>query len=253
MALIIAFANHKGGVAKTTSVGALGTLLAHSGLRVLMVDLDTQANLTYSFIDMQSHPPGRYVYDAIRERKNLPQVAVKDRLYVVPSGLEMTLVEAEMEHMRRREYILEDLVAPVEDKYDIILLDCPPALNIVTLNALVIADRLTVPMNTDQLSYYGLKMMKAYVESLSDLNPELRIDDVFFTKYNASTRLARRWEQTIREEFPEETMVSVIRQNVKVQEAVSELRSVVDYAPESNGARDYVQFAAEYAERLNNR
>lgn len=250
MAIIIAFANHKGGVAKTSSVAALATIFASSGYRTLMVDLDTQANLTYSFINVDENPPARFIYDAIRERRNLPQAAVKENLYLVPSGLEMTLVEEEMHFMKRREYVLQDLVVPVEDKYDIVMIDCPPALNILTQNAFVIADRLTVPINADQMSYNGLKMMKAYVGTLSDLNPGLRIDDVFFTRVNPSTNLTGAWSKAIGEEFREEKMDAFVRQCVKVQEAASYFKSVVDYSPRCNAAEDYRRLAEEYARRL---
>ena len=251
MALIIAMANHKGGVAKTASVAALGTVFASGGNRVLMVDLDTQANLTYSFIDMQGRPPARYIYDAVRSRTALPQVAVRENLYIVPSGLEMTLVETEMYAMRRREYILRDLLEPVADDYDIILLDCPPSLSVMTTNALTVADRVCVPLVADQLSYYGLKMMKAYVESLRDLNSSLKVSDVFFTRFDVREKLARTWEQAIRAEFGGTVMDTVIRKNVKVGEAVSSLMSVVEYMPDSAGARDYRQLAVELVARIN--
>lgn len=250
MALIIAFTNHKGGVAKTSSVGALASIYAREGSRVLMVDLDTQANLTYSFIDMVKAPPARFIYDAIRDRRDLPQVAVRDNLYIVPSGLYMTIVEAEMHNMRRREYILQDLVWPVEKNYDLIFLDCPPALNIITDNALVIADRLTVPMNADQFSYNGLGMMKGYLDRIRDLNEKIRIDDIFFTRYSAATKLARATREQVEKEYPEETMKTVIRPTVRVQEAVSYCQSVVDYAPDCSAARDYEALAVEYAGRL---
>lgn len=248
--MVIAVANHKGGVAKTTSVGALASIFADAGNRVLMVDLDTQANLTYSFVDVGKEPPARYIFDAIRERRGLPRVSVKENLYLVPSGLEMAIVEAGMYSMRRREYILQDLLRPVVDDYDMVFLDCPPSLSMMTTNALTAADRVTVPMNADQLSYYGLKMMKAYVEDMRDLNPSLRIDDVFFTRFDSREKLTRRWEEAIRTEFPDEVMDSVIRKNVRVSEAVSSYRSVVDYMPDSAGARDYAALAHEYIARL---
>lgn len=251
MALIIAFANHKGGVAKTTSVGALGVIFAEEGYRVLMVDLDAQANLTYSFVDTAKKMPTRFVYDAIRERRDIPRFAVKDRLYIAPSGLEMTLVEGEMTNMRRREYILTDLLRPVEGNYDFILLDCPPSLQNATQNALAVADRLAVPVTADQFSYNGLKMMQAFVESMRDLNPRLRINDVFFTRYNPATNLARSSREAIEAEFPQETFRTVIRQTVKTQEASSMFMNVVDYSPKCSAALDYRDLAREYGERLN--
>lgn len=251
MSIIIAMANHKGGVAKTASVAALGTIFAAAGHRVLMVDLDTQANLTYSFINMEEKPPRRFVYNAMLERRSLPQVPVKENLFLVPSSLEMTVFEERMFAMRRREYLLQDILLPVDDKYDMILLDCPPSLGNMTTNALVVADRLMVPMNTDQLSYNGLKMMQANVERMEDLNAHLKIDDIFFTRYNKGEKLTEAWQKTVTDEFGEDVvMKTVIRRNNKVSDAVSHFCSIVDYAPESNGAQDYRALARELSERL---
>ena len=251
MALIIAFANHKGGVAKTASVAALGTIFAREGFRVLMVDLDTQANLTYSFIDMATNAPSRFLYDAIRERKDLPQVAVRDNLYIVPSGLYMTIVEREMQNMRRKELVLHDLIMPIEGNYDLILLDCPPALNNITDNALIIADRLSVPVLADQLSYNGLKMIETYLPQLADLNPDIRINDIFFTMYGGRTNLDGTLYKVIHDEFPEQTMETKIHATVRVKESVSALMSIVEYAPRCTAAKDYEDLAKELADRLN--
>lgn len=252
MAIIIVVANHKGGIGKSTSVGTLGTIFAANGNKVLMVDLDTQANLTYSFIDIETSEIERHIYDAISERKGLPQISVKENLYLVPSGLEMTLCESAMYNMRRREYILQDLIRPIESKYDIIIFDCPPSLGLLTTNALTIADRLIIPMTADQLSYYGLKMMKAYIESMSDMNENLHINDVFFTMYDGREKVQKKWEPLIREEFGEIVMQNTIRRNVKTKEAVSAFCSIVDYMPDSPGAIDYMNVAKELMNRINN-
>jgi len=257
MAIVIAVCNAKGGTGKTTSVGTIGTILAKNGHRTLLVDLDTQVNLTYSFIDMENNAPDRFLHQAIREirnpqgRKDLPQVQIANNLYIVPSCLDMLLLEYEMNNMRRRENILSDLFAPVLDDYDVILLDCPPALNLITLNAFVIADRVTVPMTADQLSYLGIKMIKAFLESLSDIRPDFRINDIFFTMYDPRPNLTKKWELAIRDEFGDVVMHSRIRNNVKIKESVSHFQSVVDYNPESNGAMDYLALVNELIERIN--
>lgn len=251
MAIVVAFANHKGGVGKTASVAALGTAFANAGYRVLMVDLDTQANLTYQFIGVdEKKQPERFIYNAIRERKNLPQVALKENLYICPSGLEMTLVETEMYNMRLREFVLQDLIRPLDDKYDFILLDCPPSLGIMTTNALIFADRVVVPMKADLPSYYGLKMMAAFVESLSDINRNLAINDIFFNFYDQQLRLTRSSEAQIREEYGDAVMKSAVRRNVKVSEAYADLKSVIDSNPESAGARDYLAVSKELLGRI---
>lgn len=250
MAVIIAVTNHKGGVAKTSSVSAIGSIFAASGNKVLMLDLDTQANLTYSFIDPAAGLPERCLFDAVRERRDLPQVCIKENLYIVPCGLEMALVESDMFNAKRREYILQDLIRPVAGQYDVIFLDCPPSLGIMTLNALTIADRVLVPMHADQLSYYGLKMMVGYLELQHDLNPDLRVDDIFFTHYDSREKQTKNVEALVREEFGDAVLKSVIRKNVSIGEAVTNLCSVIDYKPDSNGAQDYLSLAKELKGRL---
>ena len=250
--MIIAVVNHKGGVAKTATVSALGYLLSSSGAKTLMLDLDTQANLTYSVLDMEANTPNRFIFDSIQERKNLPQVAVSENLYLSPSGLEMTLIESQMQSYRRREYVLKDLLADVRRRYDFIVLDCPPSLNLLTTNALAACDRVLVPMQVDQLSYYGLKMLKAYIESINDINRGLQIDDILFTFYDKRERLTRQCEAQIREEFGDKVLKSTIRRAVKVKESIANHCSVVKYDAASPVSQDYLNFANELMERLTN-
>lgn len=251
MSVVIAVTNHKGGVGKTASVSALATIFANAGNKVLMVDLDAQANLTYSFLDPSSeHVPERYVFDAIRERCNLPQVCVKENLYLVPSGLELVFVQEKMLSERRREYVLQDLLRPIKDRYDLVILDCPPSAGIVNTNAFAVADRVMIPMHADQLSYYGLKQTVPFFENLHDINPHLKIDDIFFTMYDSREGFTKAIEAQTHSEFGSLVMDTVVRKNVAVGESVSHLCSVVDYKPESNGAKDYLALAGELMKRL---
>lgn len=252
MATIIALTNHKGGVAKTTSVSALAFKFAQKGNKVLMVDLDTQANLTYSYMSPADALKGRCLYDAIRERKNLPQVCIRENLYLVPNGLAMTLALQQMNFEKRRELILADLIRPVEDNYDIILIDCPPSLDILTLNAVVVADRVMVPMTTSQLSYLGVKMMEAWLLDQRDLNPQLCVNDIFFTQYDARERQTRNIETDVRNEFGDIVMNTVIHRNVSISESVGAYQSIYEYKPESVGARDYEALTLELVERIKN-
>lgn len=152
-AKIISIANHKGGVGKTASVATIGAILASKGNKILLVDLDTQANLTRHFF---ADIPARIVYHAIRERKDLPIYPVRQNLDLVPSGLEMAGIEIEMTNMRRREDVLKDLLEPQKSRYDYIILDCPPSLGLITMNALAASNKLIVPMKPDLMSSYGL-------------------------------------------------------------------------------------------------
>lgn len=252
MGKTIVIANPKGGVAKTTSVSAFGAIYAASGNRVLMVDLDPQANLTYSYFNPGGDPPKRCVFDAIRERKDLPQEKISENLFLAPSRLDMAVVEMEMTHMKRREFILKNLLAPLKSRYDIILLDCPSSLGVLTLNAVSCADRIVVPMGADNLSYYAMCMLCRFCEECREvgLNKDARIDDIFFTRFNPQERISRSIENQIRETFGDAVLKNVTHRSVAVSEAVSEFKSVISYNPESRGAKDYVLIAEELFNRI---
>jgi len=249
MGIIIAVANAKGGVGKTTTVSALSSVLAAGGARVLMVDLDLQANLTYSFLDMFSDSvrlPDRYLFDAISERRRLPVHRLSERLHIVPSGIQMTRVEKAMYNMSHREEIVRDLLKPVLDDYDFIFLDCPPALSLLTENALMVADRVMVPIMSDKLSYLGLKEIKTFIEQeVNTFRPQLRISEIFFNMYENRTRLSREWETLICEEFADTVMETRVRRDTKLREAVTACMSINEYAPDSPGAESYTRLARE--------
>ena len=151
MGIVIAVANQKGGVAKTTSVSAIGSVLASLGYKVLMVDFDPQANLTYSFVP-QGQLLERYVYDALKSRRDLPYYQVGDGLFLCPSGFELTFTEVEMNNVRRREYVFNDILGPHRSAFDFILIDCQPTLGLLTVNAIAASDRVSVPINADNFS-----------------------------------------------------------------------------------------------------
>ncbi len=154
-AKIIAIANHKGGVGKTASVASIGAVLASRGKKVLMVDLDTQANLTRHFMENIPHElfTTQFVSSSI-----FPSIQ-SENLDIVPSGLDMAGIDLELQMMFNRERVLKGLLDPFSSIYDYILLDCPPALGLVTINALTAANKLIVPMKADLMSNYGLSMM----------------------------------------------------------------------------------------------
>lgn len=251
MSLNIAFANHKGGVAKTTSVAALGTIFAESGYRVLMIDLDAQGSLTHTFVDPSKTEVSRFLFDAIRERKSLPRIAVRNNLYLCPNELEMAFVEGEWINMRRREYVLQDLILPIEKDYDLILFDCPPAFLNATLNALVVADRLCVPVFADQYSFDGIEAIINHLQRVADVVPHIKINDIFFTRFNGATNMAKTALELFRTKFPDELMNTVVRHSVKAQEAVCSFQSVVEYNPSCTVSEDYYSLAKELSERIN--
>lgn len=237
-----AFANHKGGVGKTASVSATGSILASQGMRVLMCDLDTQANLTRCHVDGF---PKRLIYHALKEKKDLPIINVAPNLDLVPSGLEMAGIELEISGAMQRESILKKLLSPLLDKYDYILLDCPPSLGLITINALVAADYLFVPMLADTMSYYGLGMIDNICSLVQELNPSIQITGIFFTKYDTRVGLTSAIEEMVRETYGSRLMQTRIRINTKIGEAPMFHKNILEYEPDGKSVREYTALVDE--------
>ena len=243
---IIAVVNHKGGVGKTAAVVNIGAILASQGRKVLVVDLDTQANLTMSFLE---DIPTRIIYHAIRDRKDLPIVNIRKNLDLVPSGLDMAGIVSEMTMMKRREYIIKDLLEPYKNRYDYIFLDCPPNLELITLNALTAASKMLVPMKADLMSDYGLSMLDKFCADMQDLNPGVHINSIFFSIYEKTT-VSDAIEADVRGKYGDRVLATVVRKNVDVSKAAFEYTDVVSYDASTNGAKDFQALAKELVEKL---
>lgn len=246
-AKIIAVANHKGGVGKTASVASIGAILASRGNKVLLVDLDTQANLTRHF--MADIPP-RIIYHALREQTNLPIYPIRPNLDIVPSGLDMAGIDLELQMKFNRERVLMNLLDPYRNIYDYILLDCPPALGLVTVNALTAASKLIVPMKADLMSNYGLSMMDKFCVELQPLNPGIHIDFIFFNIYERGLNITEAIEADVRAKYGERVLNSVVRKNTDVAKAAFEYTDVSSFNIESNGAKDYQALVTELENKL---
>lgn len=246
-AKIIAVANHKGGVGKTASVATIGAILASKKKKVLLVDLDTQANLTRHFME---DIPSRIIYHAIRERKDLPIYRIRENLDIVPSGLDMAGIEIDMTSMRQRENIISNLFEPFRNRYDFIIMDCPPSLGLVTLNALTAASKLLVPMKADLMSFYGLSMMDNFCAGMQDLNPGIHIDQIFFNIYEKGQNMTDAIESDVREKYGDRVMTTVVRKNNDIAKAAFEYTDVVSYDPNCNGAKDFLTLTDELIEKL---
>ena len=248
MAKIIAFANHKGGVGKTSSVSAIGTLLATRGNRVLLVDLDTQANLTRCHVDGF---PKRLIYHALREQKDIPVLHVEERLDLVPSGLEMAGIELQMSGYMQRENTLKNLLHEVEGNYDYILLDCPPSLGLITVNALVAANHMVVPMLADTMSFYGLDMIEEIRDMISKgLNPDIRIDAIFFTKYDPRLSLSSAIKESVENIYHERLLKSYVRVNTKIGESPMFHEGVLNGDTDGRSTEDYNKVLDEILARI---
>ena len=248
-AKIIAIVNHKGGVGKTTSVASVGSALAELGKRVLLVDLDAQSNLTTSLLREE---PDRTIYEAINEGKGLPVVPLgKGKSWsLVPASLDLAGTELEIASRIDREYLLKDLLEGVEAEYDYILLDCPPSLGLLTINALVAATDVVIPLTAEALPSKGLQKILDIVEKVQRrLNPSLLFSGIIVTRYENS-KLSQLVEDALRQNYGDKVFQTRIRKNVRIAEAPHSGEDILAYAPDSNGAEDYRQLAKELAEKI---
>lgn len=245
---IIAIANHKGGVGKTTSVSSLGVSFARKGKRVLLLDLDAQMNLSSIF--GQTDKP-KTIYEALVLGEPLPIYNVEKNLDICPASLLLARAEIDLSTKIAREQILKRLLKQIKDGYDFILIDCPPALGIVTTNAFVCSDLLFIPLTAEALPLQGLKMLENFVDEVNgQVGGSLKIGGIFITRYNH-----RKINDVILEEierrYKNVLLKTKIRENVAITESPLFNKTVIDYNKKSNGAKDYSALAAEILKRVN--
>lgn len=250
MSRIISIANHKGGVGKTTAVASTGAALANRGHRVLLVDLDAQANLTASL--PVSADEGRTIYEALKERDGLPILKVRDNLGLVPASLDLAGVELQLSGMMSREFILKDLLEPVAKDYDFILLDCPPSLGLIAVNAFVASTDVIIPLTAEALPYKGLTMINEVLEMVRKrLNPSLRLTGIVLSRW-AGRKLNKIVEESLRYNYGAVVFDTKIRENIAIAEAPLSKEDIFTYSKDSNGAKDYEAMTEELLRRLNN-
>lgn len=246
---VIAIANHKGGVGKTTFTASVGASLAARGYRTLLVDLDAQANLTASLL-MDDEEAGRTIYNALSEKKGLPVVKISERLHLTPSALELAGIELELSGAISREFILKDLLEPVASDYDFMLLDCPPSLGLIAVNAFVAASEVIIPLTAEALPFKGLTMIGDIVEMVKRrLNPSLEISGIVLNRW-AGRKLNKVVEEALRDRFPGLVYNTRIRENISIAEAPLTKSDIYTYAPGSNGATDFQAVTEELLQRL---
>ncbi|MBP3298879.1 MAG: ParA family protein [Muribaculaceae bacterium] len=246
-AKIITIANHKGGVGKTTSTATLGVALALKGQRVLLIDLDAQQNLSFTLT--QNEDPESSIYDALVNDAPLPIVHIRENLDLVPASLELARAEIDMATKIAREGILRTLLDDCADQYDYVLIDCPPALGIITTNALVASSELYIPLTAEALPLKGLTMLDDVVREVRRrVNPNLSLGGVFFTRYN-NRRLNKEVVSQIEQRYGDKVFKTKIRENISLAEMPLSGQSIFEYDPRSNGAADYMALAEEVLAR----
>lgn len=247
MSKVIAIANHKGGVGKTTSAINIGAGLARLKKQVLLVDLDPQANLTQS-LNISDH--GANIYGALRGKQPLQPIPVMEKLDAIPSTLDLSGAETELNSEIGREYLLRELLEPLRGSYDYIIIDSPPSLGLLTVNALTSADEILIPLQAQYLALQGLtKLLEIVGKIQKGLNKSLKVGGVFITQYDSRKILNRNVMETIQEHFKGTVFKTRIRDNVALAEAPTKGSDIYRYSPDSYGAVDYLELCKEIVKR----
>ena len=243
MSKVIALANQKGGVAKTTSTHNLGVALASAGKKVLLIDLDSQASLTIS-VGVEPLEAERTIADVLK--KNGVPIGdciqrINDRLDIVTSIIDLAPLEMEMLSRASREKILDRALRPVLDRYDYILIDCPPQLSILTINALSCADGVIIPVKTDYLAYRGLTQLQDSIREVQELiNPDLEVLGVIATLYDTRVSDDREILALLRREY---NVLGVIKRLAAAKKGIYDGLSAVEQSPGSEIAKEYTAIA----------
>lgn len=252
MGTIISLANQKGGVGKTTTSINLAAALAQQGKRVLLIDADPQAN-TSSGLGVEIQHLDCTIYECLINGID-PTTAILStntpNLYIIPSHIDLVGAEIEMLNIDNRENILKRVLAPLRNQFDYILIDCSPSLGLITINALTASDSIIIPVQCEFFALEGIaKLLNTIKIIKSNLNPTLRIEGFLLTMYDARLRLSAQVHDEVRRHFGDLVFNTVIARNVRLSEAPSHGKTVLEYDRNSKGAKNYTNLAKELIRR----
>ena len=248
MSRIIAIANQKGGVGKTTTAINLSSCLAAKGKKVLAIDMDPQGNMTRG-LGVEKDQVENTVYDLIIGKAGIEDVLCKEvieNLDVLPTNIDLSAAEIEIIGVENKEYILRDEVGKVRDQYDYVIIDCPPSLNMLTINAMTTADSVLVPIQCEYYALEGLSQLIHTIELVQErLNENLKMEGVVFTMYDARTNLSLQVVENVKDNLEQTIYKTIIPRNIRLAEAPSYGMPINLYDPKSTGAESYMLLADE--------
>jgi chromosome partitioning protein len=247
MSKVISISNHKGGVGKTTSAINIGAGLNLLKKKVLLIDLDPQANLTQSLGLINQE---RNIYGALRGEYKLEPIEILKGLDVIPSTLDLSGAEIELSSEPGREYILKELIEPLRSSYDFIIIDSPPSLGLLTINSFTASDEILIPLQAQFLALQGLAKLVEVVDKIKGrLNKGLIVGGVFITQYDSRKVLNRDVVETIQAHFKDQVFKTKVRDNIALAEAPAQGLDIFRYSSKSYGAEDYLALSKEVLKR----
>lgn len=254
MGRTIVIANQKGGVGKTTTAINLSACLAEKGKKVLAVDMDPQGNMT-SGLGVDKDSVENTIYNLIIGESKMEEVLIKDvleNLDIIPTNIDLSGAEIELLDVEEKEYIVRNEIDKIKDNYDFIIIDCPPSLSMLTINAMTTADSVLVPIQCEYYALEGLSQLIHTVELVRDrLNPKLTIEGVVFTMYDARTNLSLQVVENVKDNLEQTIYKTIIPRNIRLAEAPSYGIPINKYDPKSAGAESYLRLADEVIDKEN--
>ena len=252
MGRIIAIANQKGGVGKTTTAINLSACLAEKGQKVLAIDMDPQGNMS-SGLGLDKNSVEKTIYDLIIGESEVEEVLQKnalENLYILPANVDLSAAEIELIGIDEKEYIVKKAIEKIKDAYDYVIIDCPPSLSMLTINAMTTADSVLVPIQCEYYALEGLSQLIHTVELVKErLNPVLEIEGVVFTMYDARTNLSLQVVENVKDNLQQNIYKTIIPRNIRLAEAPSYGMPINQYDAKSAGADSYRRLADEVMNR----